>query len=609
MISNTKLDDIAVTKQKTSIDKVFDTFRLIKGILYLQLKQLKTGLLIITAFFVVYILFFSILYPGDEGLKGLITILQDPQYQIFIGTFPQTNFYYSMWLQLVIVSYIPALMVASGLYLGVEVITREEADKTYDIGFSIPHSRSTIISIRLFGAILCILLLTIIGISFTYIGAIFVSQNFDFVVIVQLWSIMGIQALFGLALGFITGSLLFDRGLAFQLMFGYLISSFILYMVLNSASALNINKDITNILEAVCIFSYFKAKDILYFNIFNLDAVYPVIFLSLVFFIIGIVVFSKRNLMITEFKPIYVYLNPFYWLKRNRTRKISKTIKTSQISLSRILVLWSQRFKKRFPIFADDLWANGLFLLIYSLLIFLGVIMHVIIYPGDVDAVPFIESLSQSPIFSIFIRDYDIVTNPFLGYLTLTVFSRLILYLLPYVVYRFFQIELRDEGKTNELIWSAPISQQQIYLQRFAAVLVEFYIVLIFTCIGYIIPEIIFGKTQNTLMEILIIFLMGPLCFIIGVIISLFITYIPKYGKYIAMILVLFSLLFYFGGILNKDMIWLSQLTPYYYFDPVVMLFEGIQLSSVITFLSLVIILAILVIIRIQKKTHYILQG
>ena len=616
MISNSSPDSITITMHKTTISKIFDVFRLVKNILHLQFKQLKTGLLIICAFFVLYVLFFSLLYPGDDALKGLITTLQQAQIEMFIGKFPQTNYYYRMWVQLVIASYVPALMVASGLYLGVEVTTREEADKTYDIGFCIPHARSVILSIRLLGAIFCILLLTTIGISFTYIGAFLVGQTFDIIIIIELWSIMAIQAFFGVALGLITGSLVFDRGLAFQLMFVFLALSFILNMVLNSATTLNLDKNIVNILEIVCIFSYFKVNDILYpftlnnilyLNKFNLEVIYPLIILSIILIIIGIWIFSKRNLLTTEFRPIYVYFNPFYWLKRNNLNSLSKVTRTSQISLSRILVLWSLRFKKRFPIFVDDLWANGLFLLIYSLFVFALVIVHVLIYPGDQDAVPFIQSLSQSPMFSIFIRDYDISINPFLGFLTLTVFSRLVIYLLPYVIYRFYQIELRDEGKTNELIWSAPVSQRQIYMQRFAAVFVEFYIVLIFTCIGFIIPEILFGKTQNTLTEIFIIMLLGPLCLVIGAIISLLIAYLPKYGKYLAAFIVGFSVLFYFGGILNKDMIWLSQLTPYYYFDPVVLLYEGVQLVSVITFLSLVVILTGMILIRTQKKTHYMM--
>ena len=63
MISNSSPDSITITMHKTTISKVFDVFRLVKNILHLQFKQLKTGLLIICAFFVLYVLFFSLLYP------------------------------------------------------------------------------------------------------------------------------------------------------------------------------------------------------------------------------------------------------------------------------------------------------------------------------------------------------------------------------------------------------------------------------------------------------------------------------------------------------------------------------------------------------------------
>ena len=358
------------------------------SILKLQYKQIRWLTLyfwiLLSTFLVSVVLF----YPGRSDLLDLIDVLRSPAFQFFIGLLPEnTNFYYGLWLQMWVASMFPLFMFGFGLYLGVEATTREQADKTFDLGFILPKHRLSVLSLRILGSIIYIIITLLISILITYLGVVFANESMKIEIIINIWIGMGIQTLAGLAIGVFIGAILFDRSIGFQISFVLVILSLFLSFILNISPVFlkdpliigfnNFNFELINndtILDIIRFFSimnYLEAKEIIFNNFFKLDPFYPLFFVIIVLFIASFLIFRNRDLINTEYRPLWVYLNPFYWKNRNSKTKISKRNVKSRFSMSKILVSWAPLIRNRFPIIADELWAHGSFLLIYVIALFL----------------------------------------------------------------------------------------------------------------------------------------------------------------------------------------------------------------------------------------------
>lgn len=591
------------------------------ALLRLQMKQLRWTMIAFWMFLAGFIFFMGWLYPGDQSMKDLVQAFQSLSF--FIGSLPpsSTN-YYGYWYSIMITTFAPLFLLAAGLFLGVDVVTREEADKTFDIGFSVPQSRLSIFIVRLFGGLVYIIITGLIGLISSDLIDIAINKIINITILEQLWLSITFQAIFGFALGVLIGSILFDRGFGFQIAFIYLALSYIFTLVIEDLANLTLvianitTKNIIDFLNIFNIYNYLKVDDILFRNSFQIQTLYPILIASIALIIIAGIIFINRNLLETEFQPLYVYLNPFYWSKGKQTNKnaVSKTenkINTQDtqphgFSFSRILISWSKRFQYKAPIFVDELTAHGLFLLIYAILVFLGIFLQLITYPGDAGALQFLKGFQSTPIYLLISDNYDITTKPYLGFAIAQYLSFTWLYFLPFIVYRFYHMELRDNGKTDEIFYAGPVSKQQIFLQRCIAIFVEYYIIIIIACIGFILPEILLQKTSDTYMEILTSFFTGPLYLSLGLFISVVISYLPKFGKYLAVGGVLAAFIFYLVGSLNKNILFLAQITPFYYYNPVSFLYGGIQFTNIFPLVIFCVIIVILILIRALKSERYL---
>ncbi|MHA1983617.1 MAG: hypothetical protein ACW967_04615, partial [Candidatus Hodarchaeales archaeon] len=110
----------------------------------------------------------------------------------------------------------------------------------------------------------------------------------------------------------------------------------------------------------------------------------------------------------------------------------------------------------------------------------------------------------------------------------------------------------------------------------------------------------------HTLIEIAVLFLSIPVYFGIGLLVSVLIVYIPKYGKFLSVFVVMGLMLFYFFGFMTKDTEIFAQLTPFYYVDPVLILYNGLNLDTFLVTGGALIITIALLILRLQKKSRYL---
>ena len=191
----------------------------------LQFRQLRWTVLTLIIIIAGFVLLTMGVYPGEEGLGNLLEVLQSEAFQFFVGTIPITSseFYASIWLQFGVTSFFPLLMLAFGIFFGVELIGREQAEGTFDSTFSSPQHRLTFVIVRLLGFTAILALLVITGIISTLVGFALVNEQISFNVVLQVWFVMGIQSFFGLSLGFLIGCAVFDRSFGFQLAFLYII--------------------------------------------------------------------------------------------------------------------------------------------------------------------------------------------------------------------------------------------------------------------------------------------------------------------------------------------------------------------------------------------------
>ena len=352
-----------------------------------------------------------------------------------------------------------------------------------------------------------------------------------------------------------------------------------------------------------------NAWNILFFHQYDANVVNPLILWTIFLLILAFIIFIRRDLLEVELKPLYVYFNPSYWLNRKKylSEPMSISSKSSYFSISQIIISWSKIFKKRFPIFVDDLLAHSFVLTIYAMYIFIGVFAQLMMYKDDTNALNLLNAFVATPLYYLMSgNNYNILSNPYLGFGTSQFYALTWVYFLPYVVYRFYHMELRDQGKTDEILWSRPVSQQKIFIQRLMAIFAEYYLLVIIAIIGFSIPDIYYGKTANTFMEIFVTLLTGPVYLSMGLVISVLIVYIPKYGKYLGISAVMIACMLYLLGSLNKNVVILAQLTPFYYFDAVGLLYKGIQITNMIETAMFLIITLILIILRIRKTKQIV---
>ena len=585
------------------------------AMLKLQLRQLRWILVFLWLFLAGFIFFMGWLYPGDQNMKDFAVAIQS--FSAFLGSLPPSSTsYYSFWYSIMITTFAPLILVGMGLFLGVDVVTREEADKTFDFGFSVPQSRATMYVTRMFGGLVYIIITGFIGLLSSDLIGLVINKTIGITILEQLWLSITLQAIFGFALGLLLGSVFFDRGLGSQVAFIFLALSYIFFLVIQDLPNVISNTTLLDFLNIFNIYHYLNADDIIFGNRFTITTLYPLIFASLVLVLIAGLIFMKRNILETEFKPFYIYLNPFYWLRKKKSSKhtLYTSVSTqntlqnpaSRFSFSRLLIVWSRRFQDKIPVFVDELTANGLFLLVYAILVFLGIFLQLITYPGDAQALDFLKTFQATPFYLLISDNYDITTKPYLGYAIAQYLSFTWLYFLPFVVYRFYHMELRDKGKTDEIFWTNPVSSRQIFVQRCLAVFVEYYILIIVACLGFIIPEIMLHKTADTLMEILTSILTGPLYLSLGLFMSVMIRYVPKKGTYLAVGGVFIAFVLYIVGSLYKNVSLLAQITPFYYYNPISFLYGGIQLVNSFAIIIFCIIIGLLFIVRVMKAQNYV---
>ncbi len=583
------------------------------ALLKIQYRQLRlaTSIILITIAF--WIITLILVYPGDEGLKSLVEVFQRPEFQAVIGTFPEgANYYFGFWQLFGIYSLMPIAIFGIGLYYGVEITTREAAENTFDIGFVIPESRVKILTTRLVSTIgIYLSLLFLTGVLSTIISSMIMGISLNIETLVIVWIVMIVLGFIGITLGMFVGTLYFDRGIAVQIVFFLIAFEFLLNTFINSGAELD--KTMIDFLKLFSVQSYYNLSDILFlekYNLFNIGLLtIGAVFLS----IVTLLLFRRRNLLETTYPPLYSYLSPFYWKQRRKIRQNmaqsnngyeinSHTYgSTKEVPASKLLIAWSLKFKNKLPMFTDELWAHGFFLTIYGIFVFLIIFLQLIFYPGTQGALDLIEAFKSTPLYYMFGEGIALERNPYFFWLTTNYFTALWFYYLPYVVYRFYHLELRDNGKTDELLWSKPINHKQIYLQRTLAVIVEYFILMLISVIGVIIPDIMFGQTAHSLEEIVIIMLSGPIYLFIGIFISFLITLERKYGKLLAIVFVVFVLMFFLIGSVSPDYKILAKISPLYYYNPVDMLYNGIGLQSLLEASVFTVLAFVFIIFRLRR--------
>ena len=323
------------------------------ALLKIQYRQLRLTTTIILATIAVWIFLIIIIYPGDKGLQSLVEVFQRPEFQAVLGTYPiGENYYFGFWQLFGIYSLLPIAIFGIGLYYGAEITTREAAENTFDIGYSIPKSRATVLTTRLISSI-CIYLVLIYatGIATTVVSAILIKQIVNIETLIVLWLVMSVLGFVGIAIGMFIGTLYFDRGIAIQIAFFLIAFEFLLNTVINSGG--DIDKATLDILKILSVQSYYNLSDILFMEKYDLIKAGFLTLGAVLLCILSIIFFTRRNLLETTYPPLYNYLSPIYWRKRRKIRKnnqnngntgesVNHIIETSrEVPASRILIAWS----------------------------------------------------------------------------------------------------------------------------------------------------------------------------------------------------------------------------------------------------------------------------
>ena len=180
--------------------------------------------------------------------------------------------------------------------------------------------------------------------------------------------------------------------------------------------------------------------------------------------------------------------------------------------------------------------------------------LQLALYTGDEATKELIVGFGSGGIFDLFTYGYDLSTEPYLWYVMTQAIGGHWIFFLPLGFHWVKKVTMSDaESGTGEILGSQPIPYQSIIFQRIIAILLEIVFIVVNMVVFLIISELITGKTDEMLWEIVAILVYIPLySFWTALLISIALS-LKSSGVKIARSIYLVSFLAFALAVINQD--------------------------------------------------------
>ncbi|MCE7736396.1 MAG: ABC transporter permease subunit [Candidatus Heimdallarchaeota archaeon] len=516
----------------------------------------------------------SLMYPGEEGMASLLKLLEDPNFQAFFGDISDSNPGYSLWVAMMF-PFISMILFIYSVNSGVKVVTLDTDKGTGEITFSAPVSRRSFYFAKWLAMSIYIMLIIsaiIIGLRIPINGNYLETDKLVLLTIhTAIFSLAGVSI--GILLGLFTGR--GDKGSQIALL-----SVLVLYTLQSIGNI----RDEVDFLNRLNVFELYDSLSIILFNEGDTDSLLVLLAIFVVGLFLGSVGYENKDLIENRgvsfgkyqqrliplvsffhliFKPFVIsarWINHrvivlFLWIKyRGKVPYDDKTFRIDRSSRTSVFTFWGRALEKRFPIAADFVYSERRVLLITFWAIVMVYPLQLALYPGDEATQELIVGFGSGGIFDLFTYGYDLSTEPYLWYVMTQAIGGHWIFFLPLGFHWVKKVTMSDaESGTGEILGSQPIPYQSIIFQRIIAILLEIVFIVVNMVVFLILSELITGKTDDMLWEIVAILVYIPLySFWTALLISIALS-LKSSGVKIARSIYLLSFLAFAFAVINPD--------------------------------------------------------
>lgn len=548
------------------------------------------------------------IYPGEEGMQSMLDLIDDPVFEVFLGTIGDEATGYSLW-QSMMSPFLGMVFAIFGILFGVRIAMKSISDNTGELINTLPLTRSKmlfnkIIAGMIFGLVLVLswAVPLVIPINGNSIGTEIVLSLSWWAMLYLLMSIM-----FGILLGNLTGS----SGRGAQTGILSILFMFIFQTLINLQSKNLITTELWeytkndetviyslyNLIMDMNLVTWFSPGAVIQGNDVEMKYIWIITAALIIFGFLSFLTYNRKDLI--DERGIF---------SRKKKQKVLSSVegddqshvKAKKSVKKSFYTFWVRPLEKRFPFTADMVYSDKRALMILYIAIIMFYPLQLFIFSGDTAAAPATTALGQGGMMAVFSYGYDMSLYPPWMWWTVTQAIGVHWFLfIPMVVRWIRSVPARDgEDGTGDLIGSLPVMKRVVVFQRLLGVFLEMIWAVAWLIIWYVISVAIhdsrvgeilveadpankiaeeiflFNNPLTTGWVVIAIISMIPLYMFLttaGVAITLFFKKKGlQYAKYLIYIIVLLFIIAFSLG--NPDLYWISGILGMY--NPVGMMIE-----------------------------------
>ncbi|MCY3414246.1 MAG: ABC transporter permease subunit [Candidatus Heimdallarchaeota archaeon] len=435
------------------------------------------------------------MYPGDEGMRDMMSILEDDLFEAFLGTIGGEDPSYALW-QSMMSPFLGMLFAFFGTLLGVRVAMKSISDKTGEIISTLPISRE----VYLLNKLLAVTIYGLVLLASWFLPLIIPiggnSLPTDMVNILARWGFLYLMmsVLLGVIIGNLTGSS--GRGAQNSVL---LILSLFIFNVLVGFQRANLDEDTLSVLTDINFLNWYNPSAVILGEDLDMKYIRLISVAFAIFFILAFITYIKKD-HIDERGVFSLYM----WRMKNRQSSDDQAyIKPKRSVKTSIYTFWIRPLEKKFPFTADFVYSDRRALMILTFATLLFWPFQLMAYLGDVDAAN-ATGVIEGGMMAVFAMGYDMsIHPPWVWWCMTQAIGISWILMIPMVMRWLRSVPSRDaEDVTGDLIGSLPVKKRDVVFQRLFAVFLELVWISLWFVIWYVLSiAVIDSQVGNMVTE------------------------------------------------------------------------------------------------------------
>lgn len=447
-----------------------------------------------------------LIYPGEDGMKHMLNLLEEPAFQAVLGTIPSDNPSYVIW-NSILSAFVNLIFLIYALLSGVKVSMKSITDYTGEIIDSLPLTRFQFLLNR---TLVLFLYGVLLDLAWYLPLAIPIWGNYveiDILIKVFWWGLLFI--LMGIVLGVLIGNLLGSTATGQQNSIILVLGLYIMQILINlqkvnlsktefwtytdtisvptNSGTMEVEKEVTytlfNLITDINMINWYTPSGVMLGA--DISTKYLVIngVCTALFAILAIFTYQNKDL-INERGFLNLRRGKKTQLHEEGRNDDQEHVRAKRSVKKSIYTFWAYPLQKRFPFAADIIYSDRRALLILAMAILMIYPMQLLAYLGDVGAETAKSSFGTGGLFSVFTYGYDLTNYPpWLWWISTQAVGVSWIFMLPMSIRWIRSVPSRDgEDGTGDLIGSLPIKKRDIVFQRMLGVFLEMF----WTCLWLI---------------------------------------------------------------------------------------------------------------------------